>query len=189
MPVNLDPERMRRARGVLLGLAIGDALGTTLAFSPPLDPFTPYITRMVGGGTFGLPAGGWTNDTSMALCLAQSLIATGVCDPHDQMERYVRWWKNGENSITGRCFDIGNTTRAALQRYLETGNPLAGDLGLYAAATARSCAWRQSCWLPAVRSSTLQSGGHFIRMAHYRALGRPDYRTGGRAGGNEFAPR
>lgn len=58
MPVTLDPERMRRARGVLLGLAIGDTLGTTLAFSPPLDPFTPHITRMVGGGTFGLPAGG-----------------------------------------------------------------------------------------------------------------------------------
>ncbi|MGC9041935.1 MAG: ADP-ribosylglycohydrolase family protein, partial [Roseiflexus sp.] len=55
-----------------------------------------------------------TDDTSMALCLAWSLVATGVCDSRDQMERYARWWKNGENSVTGRCFDIGNTMRAAL---------------------------------------------------------------------------
>ncbi|MFV9507114.1 MAG: ADP-ribosylglycohydrolase family protein [Oscillochloridaceae bacterium umkhey_bin13] len=116
-----------RARGALLGLAAGDALGTTLEFTGPLDPFTPQVTTIVGGGPFGLPAGAWTDDTSMALCLAQSLVAQGTCDSRDQIERYVRWWREGENSATGRCFDIGNATQAALQRYLEHGDPLAGD--------------------------------------------------------------
>lgn len=133
MALTLDSDRVRRAQGALLGLAVGDALGTTLEFTPALDPFTPRVTQITGGGPFRLPPGGWTDDTSMALCLAQSLVATGVCDLRDQMERYVRWWKNGENSITGRCFDIGNTTRAALQRYLDSGDPFAGDPDPHAA--------------------------------------------------------
>lgn len=59
-----------RYRGALLGLAVGDALGTTLEFRPP-GSFTP-TTDMVGGGPFGLPRGDFTDDTS-ALCLADSL--------------------------------------------------------------------------------------------------------------------
>lgn len=114
------------ARGALLGLAIGDALGTTLEFTGPLDPFTPQVTQIVGGGPFNLPPGGWTDDTSMAICLGQSLVAVGEFDARDQIDRYVRWWRHGENSAIGRCFDIGNATRAALQCYLMTGNPFAG---------------------------------------------------------------
>jgi ADP-ribosyl-[dinitrogen reductase] hydrolase len=110
-----------------LGLATGDALGTTLEFTGPLDPFTPQVTEMVGGGPFGLPVGGWTDDTSLALCLGQSLVAAGGFDARGQIDAYVRWWQHGENSVTGTCFDIGNTTRAALQRYLDTGEPFAGD--------------------------------------------------------------
>jgi ADP-ribosyl-[dinitrogen reductase] hydrolase len=63
----------------------------------------------------------------MALCLAESLIARGELDPHDLMARFVRWWRDGENSVNGRCFDIGNTTRAALVRFIEDGDPLAGS--------------------------------------------------------------
>ncbi len=116
-----------RHRGALLGLATGDALGTTLEFTGPLDPFQPQVTQIVGGGPFSLPAGSWTDDTSMALCLGQSLVAVGDFDPRDQIERYVRWWRNGENSSTGRCFDIGNATRAALHTYQMTHNPYAGN--------------------------------------------------------------
>ncbi|MBX0331399.1 ADP-ribosylglycohydrolase family protein [Oscillochloris sp. ZM17-4] len=116
-----------RHRGALLGLAAGDALGTTLEFTGPLNPFTPQVTSIVGGGPFGLPAGGWTDDTSMALCLGQSLVAVGGFDAKDQIDRYVRWWQRGENSVTGSCFDIGNATSAALQRYTRTGDPFAGD--------------------------------------------------------------
>ena len=113
-----------RFRGCLSGLAAGDALGTTLEFMSP-GSFEP-IDDMVGGGCFGLQPGQWTDDTSMALCLATSLVESGGFDPIDQMTRYVRWWREGYLSSTGRCFDIGNTTCRALSRFEETGEPFAG---------------------------------------------------------------
>jgi ADP-ribosyl-[dinitrogen reductase] hydrolase len=85
------------------------------------------VSDIVGGGPFQLQPGEWTDDTSMALCLADSLIACGELDQDDLMERFVRWWRHGENSHNGRCFDIGITTRQALERFLRTGNPVAGS--------------------------------------------------------------
>ena len=114
-----------RFRGCLVGLAAGDALGTTLEFSPP-GSFDP-IDDMVGGGPFGLRAGQWTDDTSMALCLAASLVESGGFDPLDQMGRYLRWFRQGYMSSTGRCFDIGGTTSEALVRFEQTGDPYAGS--------------------------------------------------------------
>jgi ADP-ribosylglycohydrolase len=108
-------ERIKRYRGALLGLAVGDALGTTLEFHPP-GTFEP-VHDMVGGGPFGLRPGEWTDDTSMALCLAESLIERRGFDPVDQLERYVRWYRQGYLSSTGECFDIGNTVREALLRF------------------------------------------------------------------------
>ncbi len=113
-----------RFRGCLLGLAAGDALGTTLEFEPP-GAFDP-IDDMIGGGPFGLEAGQWTDDTSMALCLATSLIEMDGFDPTDQMRRYVRWWNDGYLSSIGVCFDIGNTTADALSRFERTGDPYSG---------------------------------------------------------------
>jgi ADP-ribosyl-[dinitrogen reductase] hydrolase len=114
-----------RFRGALLGLAVGDAVGTTVEFMAP-GTFEP-MRDMVGGGPFGLPAGGWTDDTSMALCLAESLVERGGFDPVDQLERYVRWYRQGHWSCTGSCFDIGNATRAALERFERTREPFPGD--------------------------------------------------------------
>ena len=114
-----------RYRGALLGLAVGDALGTTLEFKAP-GTFKP-ITDMVGGGPFGLEPGQWTDDTSMAFCLAESLIEKRGFDPKDQMDRYCRWWKEGYLSSTGTCFDIGITVRTALAHYLRSGEPFAGS--------------------------------------------------------------
>ncbi|MGH7465898.1 MAG: ADP-ribosylglycohydrolase family protein [Longimicrobiales bacterium] len=114
-----------RCRGALLGLAAGDALGVTLEFCEP-GTFQP-IDDMIGGGPFDLPPGCWTDDTSMALCLAESLIACNGFDARDQMQRYVRWWRDGHLSSIGRCFDIGNTVRASLARFERAGNPLAGS--------------------------------------------------------------
>jgi ADP-ribosylglycohydrolase len=114
-----------RFRGALLGLAVGDAVGTTVEFMAP-GSFEP-LRDMVGGGPFGLPAGAWTDDTSMALCLAESLIERRGFDPVDQLSRYVRWYREGHWSSTGRCFDIGNATRAALERFERTGEPFPGD--------------------------------------------------------------
>jgi len=82
---------------------------------------------MVGGGPFDLKPGQWTDDTSMALCLAASLVEQGGFDPHDQMVRYCKWWEEGYLSSTGRCFDIGNATRAALSRFRRTGDPFSGS--------------------------------------------------------------
>jgi ADP-ribosyl-[dinitrogen reductase] hydrolase len=107
---------MDRFRGALLGLAVGDALGTTLEFRPP-GTFAP-ILDMAGGGRFNLKPGEWTDDTSMALCLAESLIERRGFDPRDPLRRYARWWKEGHLSGNGRCFDIGNTVRQALRRFL-----------------------------------------------------------------------
>lgn len=108
-----------RAIGALLGLAVGDAVGTTLEFRRP-GSFEP-LTDMVGGGPFGLRPGQWTDDTSMAMCLAESILDTGGHDPADQLRRYVAWWRHGYWSSTGRCFDIGATTHAALARFERDG--------------------------------------------------------------------
>ncbi|HAS08939.1 MAG TPA: ADP-ribosylglycohydrolase, partial [Acidimicrobiaceae bacterium] len=121
-----------RAVGALLGLAVGDAVGTTLEFQAP-GTFEP-ITDMVGGGPFRLPAGAWTDNTSMALCLAESMVDTGGMDLADQLRRYVAWWRDGYLSSTGRCFDIGNTTSSQLSRFERTGQAIDLDPDQHAAA-------------------------------------------------------
>jgi ADP-ribosyl-[dinitrogen reductase] hydrolase len=115
---------INRARGALLGLACGDAVGTTVEFKPR-GTFAP-VADMVGGGPFSLAAGQWTDDTSMALCLASSLIENGF-DLHDQMLRYVRWHEQGYLSSNGHCFDIGNATCDALNAFKRSGNAMAGS--------------------------------------------------------------
>ena len=95
-----------------MGLAVGDAVGTTNEFKVA-GTFKP-ITDMVGGGPFLLKPGQWTDDTSMALCIADSLLAMGRYDSFDVMERYQRWFSKGYRSSTDRCFDIGGQVRAAL---------------------------------------------------------------------------
>ena len=124
-------EKAQRYRGCLLGLAVGDAVGTALEFSRP-GTYEP-ITDMIGGGPFELKPGDWTDDTSMALCLAESLIEKKGFVPSDQMERYVRWWKEGHLSCTEECFDIGNATRNALIGFLRTKNPFSGSTDPYTA--------------------------------------------------------
>ncbi len=119
-------ELLDRFRGCLLGLAVGDAVGTSVEFQSR-GSFDP-VTDMTGGGPFGLPAGAWTDDTSMALCLATSLIQKNGFDAQDQMERYLRWYQNGYLSSTGKCFDIGITTRKALLNFQKTSNPFSGSI-------------------------------------------------------------
>ena len=114
-----------RAIGALVGLAIGDAVGTTLEFKPR-DSYPPR-SDLVGGGPFALAAGQWTDDTSMALALADSLIACDGLEEHDLMTRFLSWLEEGAYSSTGRCFDIGVTTRQALGRFKSTGDPVAGS--------------------------------------------------------------
>lgn len=114
-----------RAVGALVGLAVGDAVGTTLEFCPR-DTYLP-LTDMIGGGPFHLEPGVWTDDTAMALALADSLAHCPQFDPADLMRRFVSWWRDGAYSPTGTCFDIGITTRAALARFERTGEHFAGS--------------------------------------------------------------
>ena len=114
-----------RFRGCLLGLACGDAVGTTVEFKSRAS-FKP-LTDMVGGGPFDLMPGEWTDDTSMALCLGTSLLEKDGFDPGDQMQRYCSWWKNGYLSSMGVCFDIGNTVSQALGAFISSGNPFSGS--------------------------------------------------------------
>jgi len=103
-----------RQRGCLIGLAAGDALGAAVEFKPP-GSFEP-VTGYRAGGPHGLDPGEWTDDTSMALALADSIAQAGW-NLNDQAQRYVSWWRDGAYSVNGRCFDIGNTTVAALHRF------------------------------------------------------------------------
>ena len=135
-------DRRDRFRGALAGLATGDALGTPLEFTQP-GSFA-RLDDMVGGGPFRLKAGQWTDDTSMALCLAESLAECGGFDPADQMRRYVRWWREGYLSSTGVCFDIGGATSAALWAFHTTDTfrdacLAAANLGDDADTTAAIC--------------------------------------------------
>jgi ADP-ribosylglycohydrolase len=110
-----------RQRGALIGLAVGDALGAAVEFSPP-GTFVP-VTDYRDGGPHGLGPGEWTDDTSMALALFHSIVNAGW-DLRDQLNRYVDWWQNGKYSVNGICFDIGMTTRSALATFLRNRDPL-----------------------------------------------------------------
>ncbi len=116
-----------RFRGALLGLAVGDALGTATE-GQARGSFEP-LRGIAGGGPFRLAAGEWTDHTAMAWCLADSLLERSRFDPADQMDRYVRWWRDGYHSATGACVGIVSTMLGSLERYLSTGDPLSGPVG------------------------------------------------------------
>jgi len=123
---------IERYCGCLLGLAVGDALGTALEFEMP-GSLTP-ISDIVGGGPFNLKPGQWTDDTSMALCLAESLIEQRGFDMVDQLTRYCRWYRQGYLSSTGQCFDIGRTIRESLDKFERTGEAYGGLTDEYSAS-------------------------------------------------------
>lgn len=125
------PSHLDRCAGALVGLACGDAVGTTVEFQPR-GSFTP-LQGMVGGGPFRLSPGQWTDDTSMALCLAESLLSKKGFDAIDQMGRYLNWWRWGYLSSTGCCFDIGLTVKSALQKFEATKEAFAGSEDPYTA--------------------------------------------------------
>src|SRR5690606_12684255 len=111
-------------RVAFLGLAVGDAFGTTLEFGPR-NAEESHRT-MVGEWPFGLSPVEWADDTSMALCLAYSLVVLFYFDPLDQLHLYLKWCKEGLFSSTGQCFDIGNTVAEALSRFQESQSSAVG---------------------------------------------------------------
>lgn len=127
-----------RFRGALLGLACGDAVGTTVEFRQ--RGTFPLVADMMGGGPFKLKAGEWTDDTSMALCLAESLVKCKGFDAADQMRRYVMWLDEGYWSSNGSCFDIGGTTHDALNKFKRTGESFSGSV--HAKSAGNGCIMR-----------------------------------------------
>ncbi len=101
-----------RFLGALIGLAVGDALAAATQYKKP-GTFAP-VGDMLGGGPFDLPRGAWSDDTAMALCLADSLVEKEAFDPRDQVQRYTRWQQEGYLSATGQCVGITAGTAKAL---------------------------------------------------------------------------
>jgi ADP-ribosyl-[dinitrogen reductase] hydrolase len=107
--------KMNRSKGAFYGNLIGDALGAPVEFQPR-DSY-PVVRTMQYCDTYDLPAGSFTDDGSMMLCLAASLVNAGGQDAHNQLAHYVAWYREGYMSVNGECFDIGRTTREALEEY------------------------------------------------------------------------
>lgn len=108
MPEEID--NLDRCQGVLLGLAVGDALGAPLEFKQADDILRTYggpVRNMLGGGALGWGLGEWTDDTAMALCIGESILSQGCFDPADTAERFLRWFQSGPR-------DVGNTITVAM---------------------------------------------------------------------------
>ncbi|WP_213684973.1 ADP-ribosylglycohydrolase family protein [Roseicyclus sp.] len=116
-----------RIAGSVVGLAVGDALGAPVEFTPRGQ--FPFVQGYQAGGRFNLPAGAWTDDTAMALCLADSLIANGGFDPADLLQRFCNWAEHGDNTSTGVTVGIGQNTLRALGDYRRTGRLMAEPFG------------------------------------------------------------
>jgi ADP-ribosyl-[dinitrogen reductase] hydrolase len=117
--------RLDRSLGALLGLAVGDALGAA-AEGKQRDSY-PRISELGPSEPHGLAAGEWTDDTAMAICLAESLLACGGLDQRDLLDRFVRWLRLGENACGGRAAGISPTTRVTLEEFERSGRLDAAD--------------------------------------------------------------
>jgi ADP-ribosylglycohydrolase len=126
-PDVLDAARTLRERfqGALVGLAVGDALAANTQFRKP-GTFAP-VGDLLGGGPFDLPRGAWTDDTAMALLLAESLLERDGFDAHDQVQRYARWQREGYGSATGQCVGITANAARALSTAQYKRQPFAGS--------------------------------------------------------------
>jgi ADP-ribosyl-[dinitrogen reductase] hydrolase len=106
-----------KAIGMLAGLSVGDALGAPLEFTPSREPKN-YITKYVTGGAHDMQVGEWTDDTAMAMAMADAIIEYNGFNPHQTMTNFVKWYMHGDYIPRGRCFDIGQTTQRALEGFI-----------------------------------------------------------------------
>ncbi|MDI6880628.1 MAG: ADP-ribosylglycohydrolase family protein [Desulfitobacteriaceae bacterium] len=111
-----------RMRGGLFGVLVGDALGIPIQFKSRETIRKHPVTGMQGYGTFNLPPGAWSDDSSLTLCLLESLSEKGY-DLRDIGERFLKWYKEGYLTPFGKSFDIGWTTEQAMER-LSRGVPV-----------------------------------------------------------------
>ena len=107
-----------QAVGMMIGLAVGDALGAPLEFLDAREP-DDYITKYHKGGFHDVDIGEWTDDTAMTLAMCKAMLDKKVFDPNAIMDNFVSWYMEGEFIPRGECFDIGTTTIRALERYIK----------------------------------------------------------------------
>jgi ADP-ribosyl-[dinitrogen reductase] hydrolase len=126
-PEVLDAARTLRERfqGALMGLAVGDALAAHTQFRKP-GSFA-NVGDLLGGGPFDLPRGAWSDETAMALLLAESLLECGEFDALDQVRRFGLWQRQGHGSATGQCVGITASVARALATATYKQKPFAGS--------------------------------------------------------------
>ena len=115
-------------KAMIIGHAIGDALGVPVEFKSRERLREQPVGEMTGYGSHNVPAGTWSDDTSMTLCLMESLARLGNIDYRDIMNNFLLWMNNGEFTATWTAFDIGITTRRALSAF-SSGNTEALECG------------------------------------------------------------
>lgn len=108
---------MSRIKAGIYGLCVADALGVPAESRTREDLRKNPVTGMIGGGLHQQPAGYWSDDSSMTLCLAKSIGEVGYYHTHDIMARFDDWCANGAYTPGGKKFDIGNTCAWAIDRY------------------------------------------------------------------------
>ena len=110
--------RRNAVRSMIIGHAVGDALGVPVEFKSRAELLYHPVTDMIGHGTHDMPPGTWSDDTSMTLCLLESIGRLGRIDANDIMQNFVRWFRNSEFTATGSVFDVGTATSQAIRRYM-----------------------------------------------------------------------
>lgn len=120
----------KQIHNAILGLCLADAVGVPFEFKPMKERIKNPAIDMIGYGTYHLPVGVWSDDSSMTLALADSLAHTyPEIDYRDIMERFADWYMNAKYTATGKVFDIGITSREAISNYKERGmDPLKSGL-------------------------------------------------------------
>jgi len=101
-------------KSALFGVAVGDALGVPVEFESREDISRNPVTQMTGYGTYDLPPGTWSDDSSLTFCLAE--VLTKKYDIRSIGQSFVKWYREGFWTALGEVFDVGNTTRKAIDR-------------------------------------------------------------------------
>jgi ADP-ribosylglycohydrolase len=113
---------LEKIKAVVIGHAVADALGVPVEFASREELDGAPVTEMEGYGTYPVPAGAWSDDTSMSLCTMSALADDGL--NYDLvMQNFVKWYDKGEFTPTGVTFDVGNTCSIAIENYVNNQKP------------------------------------------------------------------
>ena len=107
----------KQIKAIMLGHAVGDALGVPVEFESRDKLSKSPVTDMIGYGSYPVPAGAWSDDTSMSLA-AMDVLSRGKLDDFDIMTNFVKWLENGAFTPIGKAFDVGHTCLKAIRRFI-----------------------------------------------------------------------